>query len=83
MAFRMSGDTVIVREVLSDSQAHERGLKAGDVVNRINTYPVTSISDAMSYISYATSGDGILHMIITSNGEEHKIKLESKPHEQD
>lgn len=83
MAFGMSGDTVIVREVLSDSQAHERGLKAGDVVNRINTYPVTSISDAMSYISYATSGDGILHMVITSNGEEHKIKLESKPHEQD
>lgn len=79
IAFASSGETVLIRDVLQDSQAYNRGIKSGDVVSKINSHVVKSVSDALSYISYANAGDGFLQMTVISNGTEHKINMDTKP----
>lgn len=76
IAFGVSGSTVFIRDVLKNSQAYERGIRAGDLVQKINFQPVSSISDALSYIDYAK--DGAIQMNIISYGKEHNINLETK-----
>lgn len=73
-----SGETVLIRDVMAESQAQTQGLRTGDIITQINTYPITSVSDALSYISYAASGNGKVQMSINRDGEEHIVNMEIK-----
>ncbi len=78
IAFNMSEEGVAVRDVLRGSPAAERGIKKGDLIKSVNSHPVATVSDVLSYISYASSGDGNLQIELISNEEEHTVNLEIK-----
>lgn len=79
MAFAMSEEGVVIRDVLQGSPAFTMGIQKGNVVKAVNSHPVSSISDVMSYIGYASSGDGVLQMTLTGeDDEEHTVNMEIK-----
>ena len=49
---------VLVTGVAPDSPAAEKGIRAGDVITRINREPVTNVADAAAALNAARQGNG-------------------------
>ncbi len=67
-----------VIEVLEDSLSAVQGIKTGDILGKINSNEIKSVSDARSYVDYALSGNGQLQLSIVRDGEPHNVYLEIK-----
>ncbi|MCQ2740825.1 MAG: trypsin-like peptidase domain-containing protein [Alphaproteobacteria bacterium] len=69
IVLEMRNEDVVVSDVLADSDAYDKGLKAGDIIVKIDGKDVSSIEDAKSYAAYAkTAGGPPMEMNVMSNG---------------
>ena len=67
---------VTVNEVLADSDAAAKGVKAGDVIRKFDGQEVSSVEDIYSYISYAKAQNKIdVTVEIMSDGIIQTLKL--------
>lgn len=67
---------VTVNEVLADSDAAAKGVKAGDVIRKFDGQEVSSVEDIYSYISYAKAQNKIdVTVEIMSDGIIQNLKL--------
>lgn len=75
-------DVVTVNEILADSDAALKGLKRGDVIQKIDGKDVSSIEDLRSYAAYAkTAGGPPLEMRILSEGLPQTLFLKVVPND--
>ena len=70
------GGVVSVNEVLADSDAHFQGLKAGDIIQKINGNDVKGIDDVKAYSGYAqTNGDDTVELKILSEQTPKNLRI--------
>lgn len=67
---------VIVKDVLADSDAADKGVKIGDVIKKADGKDVTSIEDLRSYAAYAkTAGGPPLALQVLSDGMPQVLQI--------
>jgi serine protease Do len=78
------GNGVLINEVVEDSPAEKAGLKAGDVILKLDEERIEDTSDLHQAIAEHESGAQV-EVVIQRNGKEKKISatLEESPHAKD
>ncbi len=67
---------IVISEVLADSDAAQKGLSSGDIIQKANGKNVSSIEDMVSYVAYAISDkSGQLELLVLSNGIPQTLQL--------
>ena len=49
--FENKNGEVVIKEVLANSEAFKKGIIVGDTIKKINSKPITTISDVKSYLA--------------------------------
>jgi len=70
-----NGEGVLINEVLEDSPAEKSGLKAGDVIIKVDDDKIKSIDDLREIISEKDDGDKI-KVVVKRNKKEKDFKIE-------
>ncbi len=66
---KKENNLIVVEEVLNDSEALIKGLKSGDIIQKINDKEITSLEDVDAYIDFATKNNSnIIKLDILSEG---------------
>ncbi len=60
--------TVVAAEVLADSEAAAKGIKAGDIISKADGKTVSSVEDLSSYAAYAGAAGRPLELTVISDG---------------
>jgi len=69
-------EVIIVSEVLAGSDAFTKGLKEGDIIQKIDGKEVFSIDDLLTYVAYAkTAGGPPVEMRVLSDGMPQTLQL--------
>ena len=72
----MKNEDVVITEVLADSDAYDKGVKAGDIIVKMDGKDVSSIEDVRSYAAYAkTAGGPPMEINIISDGMPQTLNL--------
>ena len=67
---------VVITEVLADSDAYSKGLKSGNIIQRLDGKDVSSIDDLKAYVAYAKNAGGPpVEVKISDNGLLQTIHL--------
>ncbi len=67
---------VVITEVLADSDAYTKGLKSGNIIQRLDGKDVSSIDDLKAYVAYAKNAGGPpVEVKISDNGLLQTIHL--------
>ncbi len=67
---------VVITEVLADSDAYVKGLKSGNIIQRLDGKDVSSIDDLKAYVAYAKNAGGPpVEVKISDNGLLQTIHL--------
>ena len=71
--------SVIIDDILSDSDMYTKGLKSGDIIQKINDKEVTSLEDVKAYVDYAVkNNDDMIKIDILSDKLPQTIKVSIK-----
>ena len=62
-------DALVIVSVDSDGEAYSKGIREGDIVKRVGTKKVTSLSDFKKYLKRSNSKGSLLLLIKKSNGD--------------
>ncbi len=72
-------NSVIIEDILSDSDMYTKGLKSGDIIQKINDKEVTSLEDVKAYVDYAVkNNDDMIKIDILSDKLPQTIKVSIK-----
>lgn len=72
-------NSVIIEDILSDSDMYTKGLKSGDIIQKINDKEVTSPEDIKAYVDYAVkNNDDMIKIDILSDKLPQTIKVSIK-----
>jgi len=74
------GNGVVVTDVDPDSDAAEKGIRAGDIIRRVNNTPVTRATDIVTAIDEAAKiGRGVVLMQVETNGQNRFVAIALVP----
>ena len=62
-------DALVIVSVDPDGEAYSKGIREGDIVKRVGTKKVTSLSDFKKYLKRSNSKGSLLILIKKSNGD--------------
>jgi serine protease Do len=68
-------DGVLVVRVAPNSPAAEKGIRAGDVITRINRRPVTTVADAVAALDAARQDNGTALLLVRRGGSQQFVAL--------
>ena len=65
-----------IKKIKKDSNAYKRGLRQGDVINKINTEPITTIEEYKNIIKDVKKGDVVMVRKLLKDGRSQYIAFE-------
>jgi serine protease Do len=72
-------DTALVKEVAPDSAAHRAGIKAGDLIEKLNGQPLLSIADVQWVLHHTDPQGGKLPAVVRRDGKSQSLTLALEP----
>ena len=79
IVIKNENNSVIIEDILSDSDIYSKGLKSGDVISKINDKEVTTIEDVFAYVDYAAkNNDNMIKVDVLSDKLPQTLKVSIK-----
>ena len=79
IVIKSENNSILIHDILSDSDIYTKGLKSGDIISKINDKDVTSIEDVNAYVDYAVkNNDDMIKIDVLSDNFPQTIKVSIK-----